>query len=189
MAPGWHAAALELERLAAHTQKIRAPRRGPGLCGIGELAGFAPDAASPLRAVSRLGGRLLLLHGDRDTQIGLRHSAALAEAAGHGVRFVAARGDDQRGTPWCSAKASLGYGATWRHIESTVSRLRHAAAIVCFAATQDFARAARTPRPRCGALKRSGVSDNARNSRRLRQAAEQLEHAETRHPRGQAQPQ
>ncbi len=46
------------------------------------LAEFDPDLASPVRAVQRSSERLLLLHGEADTQVPPRHSVALARAAG-----------------------------------------------------------------------------------------------------------
>jgi pimeloyl-ACP methyl ester carboxylesterase len=46
------------------------------------LADFDPDLASPVRAVQRSSERLLLLHGEADTQVLPRHSALLGAAAG-----------------------------------------------------------------------------------------------------------
>lgn len=45
-------------------------------------AAFDPDRQSPLRAVERSSERLLLIHGTADSQVPLRHSQALAAAAG-----------------------------------------------------------------------------------------------------------
>jgi pimeloyl-ACP methyl ester carboxylesterase len=48
----------------------------------GARARFDPDRAAPARAVTRSTAPVLLVHGDADTQVPLRHSTAIAQAAG-----------------------------------------------------------------------------------------------------------
>ena len=47
-----------------------------------QIAAFDPDTAGPARSIARSNARILLLHGDRDTQIPARHSQALWKMAG-----------------------------------------------------------------------------------------------------------
>jgi pimeloyl-ACP methyl ester carboxylesterase len=54
----------------------------------GRLAGFDPDRAGPVGTVGRSNAQLLLLHGAADTQLPIRHSKALAAAAGPRARLV-----------------------------------------------------------------------------------------------------
>jgi pimeloyl-ACP methyl ester carboxylesterase len=63
----------------------------------GKLAEFDPDRAAPVKSVTNSNAPLLLIHGTTDTQVPLRHSAAIARAAGERAELVeipGARHDD-----------------------------------------------------------------------------------------------
>jgi pimeloyl-ACP methyl ester carboxylesterase len=77
----------------------------------GAFAHFAPDYASPLRAARRIGPRLLLVHGDGDTQVTPRHSLALAEVAGRQARRIEIRGADHASV--VNNPTVLREGLTW----------------------------------------------------------------------------
>jgi dipeptidyl aminopeptidase/acylaminoacyl peptidase len=50
-------------------------------------ANFDPDESAPIRAVRRSKAATLLIHGSADTQVPLRHSQALLQAAGGNARL------------------------------------------------------------------------------------------------------
>jgi dipeptidyl aminopeptidase/acylaminoacyl peptidase len=52
------------------------------------IGGFDPDAQSPMRAVRSSQEKVLLIHGALDTQVPVRHSLALAKAAGARAQLV-----------------------------------------------------------------------------------------------------
>jgi pimeloyl-ACP methyl ester carboxylesterase len=68
----------------------------------GRIAAFDPDRAGPARSLERSHASVLLLHGDKDTQVPPRHSRALSSLAGGRaeLRIVANRAhDDVLGDP------------------------------------------------------------------------------------------
>ena len=61
----------------------------------GEMAGFDPDAASPLRAIQRIDIPVLLIHGENDDLIPIQHAMRLYTAADReNVRLMRIRGAD-----------------------------------------------------------------------------------------------
>jgi pimeloyl-ACP methyl ester carboxylesterase len=79
----------------------------------GALADFDPDLASPLRAVRRSSERLLLLHGADDTQVPLRHSIALAAAAGSRASLISLPGGTHDNLPLEPAGEVARRSVTW----------------------------------------------------------------------------
>jgi pimeloyl-ACP methyl ester carboxylesterase len=63
------------------------------------IASFDPDAAAPVRAVSRSRAHQLLIHGTADTQVPLRHSLALASVAGPLARLLRVDGASHDSMP------------------------------------------------------------------------------------------
>ena len=59
-------------------------RVDPAIDRAGQLAGFGPDAASPLRAITQTDAPILLMHGTTDKYISPSNSQRLPDAApGH----------------------------------------------------------------------------------------------------------
>jgi dipeptidyl aminopeptidase/acylaminoacyl peptidase len=65
----------------------------------GERADFDPDRAAPVRSVARSKAHLLLVHGTADTQVPLRHSIAIARAAGDRAELVEVAGATHEDMP------------------------------------------------------------------------------------------
>jgi dipeptidyl aminopeptidase/acylaminoacyl peptidase len=65
----------------------------------GQIAGFDPETAAPVRAVARSTAKLLLIHGTGDTQVPLRHSLELARAAGSEARVLTVPGASHDAMP------------------------------------------------------------------------------------------
>jgi pimeloyl-ACP methyl ester carboxylesterase len=61
------------------------------------ISNFDPDPAGPERAISRGSAPVLLLHGDADRQVQLRHSQRLQGIAGARARLVIVRGGTHEG--------------------------------------------------------------------------------------------
>lgn len=56
------------------------------------FVGFDPDGSAPAQAIGKTLVPILLIHGDRDTQVPLRHSQALEHAASGRARLLVLRG-------------------------------------------------------------------------------------------------
>jgi dipeptidyl aminopeptidase/acylaminoacyl peptidase len=65
----------------------------------GSLAGFDADAAGPYGVIARSSARILLLHGDADTQVPLRHSQMLAGATHGRARLLVLSGGTHETIP------------------------------------------------------------------------------------------
>jgi pimeloyl-ACP methyl ester carboxylesterase len=83
----------------------------------GALAGFDPDAASPLRMCRSSSAHMLFIHGSHDTQIPASHSRALKQAVGDRGKIVLIQGGthdsvtgDQTGRV---ARESLAWFEAW----------------------------------------------------------------------------
>jgi pimeloyl-ACP methyl ester carboxylesterase len=83
----------------------------------GRTAGFDPDAASPLSAISRTRARVLLIHGGADDRISPRQSEAIHEQAPDHSEVLILPGethatitDDRSGVLWMRAQAWLDEG-------------------------------------------------------------------------------
>lgn len=63
------------------------------------LVGFDPDGWAPARRIAATPAPTLLIHGDADTQVPLRHSQALAHAAGGRARLLVLRGGTHDSMP------------------------------------------------------------------------------------------
>jgi fermentation-respiration switch protein FrsA (DUF1100 family) len=61
--------------------------------------GFDPDASAPARKIGTTLTPTLLIHGDADTQVPLRHSRALLRAAGGRARLVVLHGGTHDSMP------------------------------------------------------------------------------------------
>jgi dipeptidyl aminopeptidase/acylaminoacyl peptidase len=64
-----------------------------------KIANFDPDTSAPLLAVGRSSPNLLLIHGTADTQVPLRHSQALFQAARGNTRLLMLTGADHSTLP------------------------------------------------------------------------------------------
>jgi uncharacterized protein len=62
-------------------------------------AGFDPDASGPVHSIAKTQGPLLLIHGDADTQVPLRHSRALVQASAGRAQLVVVPGATHDGMP------------------------------------------------------------------------------------------
>jgi uncharacterized protein len=78
----------------------------------GWLAGFDPDASAPLRSIVRT-APTLLIHGDVDTQVPLRHSRRLQQASGGRATLVVVRGATHSAMPMDSTHAIRARAIAW----------------------------------------------------------------------------
>ncbi len=79
----------------------------------GARADFDPDSATPVRSVTRSSAHLLLVHGSADTQVPLRHSVAIARAAGDRAELVELPGASHDDMPRDRTGAVRKRAATW----------------------------------------------------------------------------
>jgi dipeptidyl aminopeptidase/acylaminoacyl peptidase len=79
----------------------------------GARADFDPDRAAPVRSVTRSKAHLLLVHGTADTQVPLRHSVAIARAAGDRAELVEVPGATHEDMPPDRTGAVREAAASW----------------------------------------------------------------------------
>jgi dipeptidyl aminopeptidase/acylaminoacyl peptidase len=92
------------------------------------LAAFDPDAQSPLHAVQRSREQILLIHGEDDNQVPLRHSQALAAAAGSRASVLTAPGGTHENMAFdpsgSLARQSVAWFDRWLDTESRTAPAR-----------------------------------------------------------------
>lgn len=75
--------------------------------------GFDPDASAPVRNIGASLAPILLIHGDADTQVPLRHSQSLARAAAGRAKLLVLRGASHDSMPTDATHAVRDEAVAW----------------------------------------------------------------------------
>ena len=89
----------------------------------GWWAGFDADAAAPLRSVANTRAEVLLIHGDADTQVPLRHSQSLAQASAGRAHLVVVPGATHDAMPIDASRIIRDRTVAW--FDGSLAAARH----------------------------------------------------------------
>jgi fermentation-respiration switch protein FrsA (DUF1100 family) len=110
---GWRDTVPFTVLLANAVAGIRPSARSAVLVWEAAILGFDPDGGAPARRIAATPVPTLLIHGDADTQVPLRHSQALAHAAGGRARLLVLHGGTHDSMPTDAKRVVREQSVAW----------------------------------------------------------------------------